>query len=120
MIIYNGFKSMISQEVREIELLPIDFESVAGTSCTSAISTEPDDSKVILDSLIQKYIEFNLYYSLIDSLAAEHASRVQAMDAANRNAKEMVSNLTVQYNKARQESITTELTEIISGMESLK
>ena len=119
-IIYNGFKSMISQEVREIELLPIDFESVAGTSCTSAISTEPDDSKIILDSLIQKYIEFNLYYSLIDSLAAEHASRVQAMDAANRNAKEMVSNLTVQYNKARQESITTELTEIISGMESLK
>ena len=119
-IIYNGFKSMISQEVREIELLPIDFESVAGTSCTSAISTEPDDSKVILDSLIQKYIEFNLYYSLIDSLAAEHASRVQAMDAANRNAKEMVSNLTVQYNKARQAAITTELIEIISGVEALK
>ncbi len=119
-IVYNGFKSMIAQEVRQINLLPIDLGDAANTTCESIVSTEPDDSKVILDSLIQKYIEFNLYYSLIDSLAAEHASRVQAMDAANRNAKEMVNNLTVQYNKARQESITTELTEIISGMESLK
>ncbi|MGE4398453.1 MAG: ATP synthase F1 subunit gamma [Campylobacterales bacterium] len=119
-IIYNGFKSMIAQEIREIDLLPVDLENAGNNSCESIISTEPDDSKVILDSLMQKYIEFNLYYSLIDSLAAEHASRVQAMDAANRNAKEMANNLTVQYNKARQESITTELTEIISGMESLK
>jgi len=119
-IIYNGFKSMIAQEVRQIDLLPVDLDNSAQSSCESIISTEPDDSKVILDSLIQKYIEFNLYYSLIDSLAAEHASRVQAMDAANRNAKEMVNSLTIQYNKARQESITTELTEIISGMESLK
>lgn len=119
-IIYNGFKSMIAQEIREIDLLPVDLENAANSKCESIISTEPDDSKIILDSLIQKYIEFNLYYSLIDSLAAEHASRVQAMDAANRNAKEMASSLTVQYNKARQESITTELTEIISGMESLK
>lgn len=119
-IVYNGFKSMISQEIRQIDLLPVDLEASANSYCTSIVSTEPDDSKIILDSLVKKYIEFNLYYSLIDSLAAEHASRVQAMDAANRNAKEMVSNLTVQYNKARQESITTELTEIISGMESLK
>lgn len=119
-IIYNGFKSMIAQEVRQIDLLPVDLGDTSASSCQSIISTEPDDSKIILDSLIQKYIEFNLYYSLIDSLAAEHASRVQAMDAANRNAKEMVNSLTVQYNKARQESITTELTEIISGMESLK
>lgn len=119
-IVYNGFKSMIAQEIREIDLLPVDLKNATDTSCQSIISTEPDDSKVILDSLIQKYIEFNLYYSLIDSLAAEHASRVQAMDAASRNAKEIASSLTIQYNKARQESITTELTEIISGMESLK
>lgn len=119
-IIYNGFKSMIAQEIREIDLLPVDLENARNNSSESIISTEPDDSKVILDSLMQKYIEFNLYYSLIDSLAAEHASRVQAMDAANRNAKEMANNLTIQYNKARQESITTELTEIINGMESLK
>ena len=64
-IIYNGFKSMISQEVREIELLPIDFESVAGTSCTSAISTEPDDSKVIMSSLRQ-FSDTQPLYTLAD------------------------------------------------------
>jgi len=61
-----------------------------------------------------------MYYSLIDSLAAEHSARMQAMDAATKNAKEMVKELNVKYNKARQESITTELIEIISGMESMK
>jgi F-type H+-transporting ATPase subunit gamma len=61
-----------------------------------------------------------MYYSLIDSLAAEHSARMQAMDAATKNAKDMVKSLTVQYNKARQEAITTELIEIISGMESMK
>jgi F-type H+-transporting ATPase subunit gamma len=61
-----------------------------------------------------------MYYTLLDSLAAEHAARMQAMDAATNNAKDMVKRLSVQYNKARQEAITTELIEIISGMESMK
>ena len=61
-----------------------------------------------------------MYYALIDSLAAEHGARMQAMDAATTNAKEMVKSLTVKYNKARQEAITTELIEIISGVEALK
>lgn len=119
-IVYNGFKNMISQDLKTIKLLPVSLDNFQGNECKSIISTEPDDSAQIFDSLIKKYIEFTLYYSLIDSLAAEHASRVQAMDSANKNAKEMVSSLTIQYNKARQESITTELTEIISGMEALK
>jgi F-type H+-transporting ATPase subunit gamma len=119
-IVYNGFKNMISQDLKTLDLLPVSLENIQGNECKSIISTEPDDAREMFDSLIKKYIEFNLYYALIDSLAAEHASRVQAMDAANKNAKEMVSSLTIQYNKARQESITTELTEIISGMESLK
>ena len=55
-IIYNGFKSMIAQEIREIDLLPVDLENAGNNSCESIISTEPDDSKVILDSLMQKYI----------------------------------------------------------------
>ena len=73
-----------------------------------------------MDALVQKYVEFSMYYALLDSLAAEHSARMQAMDAATNNAKEMVGKLTVKYNKARQEAITTELIEIISGMESLK
>ena len=61
-----------------------------------------------------------MYYALIDSLAAEHSARMQAMESATNNAKEMVDKLSVQYNKARQEAITTELIEIISGVESMK
>jgi F-type H+-transporting ATPase subunit gamma len=61
-----------------------------------------------------------MYYSLIDSLAAEHSARMQAMEAATNNAKDRVNSLTVEYNKARQAAITTELIEIISGVESLK
>ena len=70
--------------------------------------------------LTDKYIDFNMYYSLIDSLAAEHSARMQAMEAASKNAKEKVNSLTVEYNKARQAAITTELIEIISGVEALK
>ena len=61
-----------------------------------------------------------MYYALIDSLAAEHSARMQAMEAATNNAKDMVDMLSVKYNKARQEAITTELIEIISGGESMK
>jgi F-type H+-transporting ATPase subunit gamma len=61
-----------------------------------------------------------MYYGLIDSVAAEHSARMQAMDAATNNAKQMVKTLSVKYNKARQEAITTELIEIISGVESMK
>ncbi len=119
-IVYNGFKSMISQDLKTIQLLPVSLENFQGSECKSMIATEPDDAREMLSSLMKKYIEFTLFYSLIDSLAAEHASRVQAMDSANKNAREMVSSLTIKYNKARQEAITTELTEIISGMEALK
>ena len=61
-----------------------------------------------------------MYYGLIDSLAAEHSARMQAMDNATNNAKERVNDLTVEFNKARQAAITTELIEIISGVEALK
>ena len=74
----------------------------------------------MLESLVVKYVEYKMYYSLIDSLAAEHSARMQAMDAATNNAKEMVKSLNVEFNKARQAAITTELIEIISGVESMK
>jgi F-type H+-transporting ATPase subunit gamma len=61
-----------------------------------------------------------MFYSLIDSLSAEHSARMQAMDNATNNAKQRVNDLTVEFNKARQAAITTELIEIISGVEALK
>ena len=120
-LVHNGYVNMISQEIREDQVLPVDPSKLElSENSTSELEVEPDDDDTLLDALVKRYVEYTMYYSLIDSLAAEHSARMQAMDAATKNAKEMVKTLTVKYNKARQEAITTELIEIISGMESMK
>ena len=120
-LVYNGFLNMLSQEIRIRELLPISLEKVEISDTASMLNIEPeDDENEVLNELTEKYIDFNMYYALIDSLAAEHSARMQAMEAATKNAKEKVNSLTVEYNKARQAAITTELIEIISGVEALK
>jgi len=120
-LVHNGYVNMITQEVRQVQILPVDPSTLDLNSVsTSELEVEPDDDDTLLDALVKRYIEYTMYYSLIDSLAAEHSARMQAMDAATTNAKEMVKDLTVKYNKARQEAITTELIEIISGVESMK
>ena len=112
---------MLTQEIRVRELLPVSLESVEIKDTDSMLNIEPeDDEDEVLNELTDKYIDFNMYYALIDSLAAEHSARMQAMEAATKNAKEKVDSLTVEYNKARQAAITTELIEIISGVEALK
>ncbi|AXX92971.1 F0F1 ATP synthase subunit gamma [Malaciobacter molluscorum LMG 25693] len=120
-LVYNGFLNMLTQELRVNELLPISLENAkTEENDSSMLSIEPDDDEEVLNELTAKYIDFNMYYALIDSLAAEHSARMQAMEAATNNAKDRVNSLTVEYNKARQAAITTELIEIISGVESLK
>lgn len=119
-LIYNGYLNMITQELKEINILPIDVSKIEKTEYSSMIDFEPNDDESILESLVRKYVEYNLYYALVDSLAAEHSARMQAMDSATNNAKDMVKDLKLEYNKARQESITTELIEIISGVEAMK
>ncbi len=121
-IIHNGYKNMITQELHVDRVLPVDTDSFdcADNTSKSLLEIEAEDSEKMLDSLLTKYVEYNMYYALIDSVAAEHSARMQAMDAATTNAKEMVKTLNVKYNKARQEAITTELIEIISGVESMK
>lgn len=119
-IVYNGFLNMLTQEIRVKEILPVSLEKVEISETTSMLNIEPDDDDEVLKELTDKYIDFNMYYALIDSLAAEHSARMQAMEAASKNAKEKVNSLTVEYNKARQAAITTELIEIISGVEALK
>jgi len=120
-LVYNGYKNVITQELHVNKILPVD---VSDFDCektkNNVLELEAHDEEAMLDSLVTKYAEFNMYYALIDSVAAEHSARMQAMDAATNNAKQMVKTLTVKYNKARQESITTELIEIISGVESMK
>ncbi len=121
-LIHNGYVNIITQEIRENHLLPIDASSIINddSDSYSDLEIEPEDDDTLLEALVTKYVEYNMYYALIDSLAAEHSSRMQAMDSATNNAKEMVADLKVEYNKARQQAITTELIEIISGVESMK
>jgi F-type H+-transporting ATPase subunit gamma len=119
-LIHNGFLNMLVQELKTHDLVPLNIESVSIKNSGSMLNIEPDDSEEILDELISKYVDFMMYYSLIDSLAAEHSARMQAMDNATNNAKDRVKSLTVEYNKARQAAITTELIEIISGVEAQK
>jgi F-type H+-transporting ATPase subunit gamma len=119
-LIHNGYKNMISQELRVVDMVPIEEPKSTNSVSLSLMELEPAEDETILNSLMKKYFEYNMYYALIDSLAAEHSARMQAMENATNNASERVHKLTLTYNKARQESITTELIEIISGVESMK
>jgi F-type H+-transporting ATPase subunit gamma len=120
-IVYNGYKNMLVQELHVNKVLPIntdDFE--CEESHSSMLEIEAENEEDMLDSLVNRYVDFNMYYALLDSVAAEHSARMQAMDTATNNAKDMVKSLNVKFNKARQAAITTELIEIISGVESMK
>ncbi|MFA6196360.1 MAG: ATP synthase F1 subunit gamma [Sulfurimonas sp.] len=120
-IVYNGYKNIITQELHVNKILPVDSDQFdCNETQNSMLEIEAQDEEHVLTSLVNKYVEYNMYYSLIDSVAAEHSARMQAMDSATNNAKEMVKTLKVKYNKARQAAITTELIEIISGVESMK
>ncbi len=121
-IVYNGFKNMMTQELHVNKVLPVDTNEYDcnKSQVSSMLEVEAEDEERMLESLVNKYVEYNMYYSLIDSVAAEHSARMQAMDTATNNAKEMVKGLKVEFNKARQAAITTELIEIISGVESMK
>jgi len=119
-LVHNGYKNMISQELKVVDVVPIEEPVGKESESKSMMELEPEDDETILNSLMNKYFEYNMYYALIDSLAAEHSARMQAMENATNNASDRVHQLTLVYNKARQESITTELIEIISGVESMK
>jgi len=119
-LVHNGYLNMISQELKVNSIVPVSVPRDYESDSKSLMELEPEEDETILESLIKKYFEYNMYYALIDSLAAEHSARMQAMENATKNATERVDKLTLAYNKARQESITTELIEIISGVESMK
>jgi len=117
-IIHNGYVNKLTQQVHINELLPID---VVEENSQDFLEVEPtDDYEVILEGLVKKYLEYSMYYTLLDSLAGEHSARMQAMDAATNNAQEMVRQLTLEFNKVRQESVTRELIEIVTAMEAMK
>ena len=117
-LIYNEFKSAISQQVIVESLLPIVPREL-GPDDQGEFIYEPDE-KGLLDTLLPLYLEVEIYRAVLESVASEHGARMTAMDAATNNASDMLDRLTLEYNRARQAAITTELMEIIGGAEALK
>ncbi|HLR09249.1 MAG TPA: ATP synthase F1 subunit gamma [Bacillota bacterium] len=116
-IIYNHYVSAISQKVTEKQLLPItDLDKAEGGS---SYEYEPNEED-ILQVLLPQYAESLIYGALLDGKASEHAARMTAMRSATDNADELIDELTLSYNRARQAAITQEITEIIGGVAALE
>lgn len=119
---YTVFKNTVSHIPTFIRLLPIVPEDTGAeeeqTDKLTLMNYEPEADEA-LDLIIPKYINSLIYGGLVQSLASENGARMQAMDSATNNAEEMISGLTLKYNRARQSSITQELTEIIAGANAI-
>ena len=118
-LIYTEFHSTISQEVVVHRLLPAGFEKVPVSRSIATAEFEPSVDE-LLDSATLRLVEVQLYQALLDAAASEHSMRMLAMKNATDNASELVDDLTLAYNEARQASITQELAEITGGAEAMK
>ncbi len=119
-VVYNRFKSVAQQEVIQLESYPIKPE-VAEDSEQKAIDYifEPDKASII-NTLLPRYLNAQMWTILLNSYAAELGARMTAMEMASENAEEMIQSLQLTYNKRRQASITNEILEIVSGANALK
>ena len=123
-IIYNEFKSIIAPRIVCERFLPFDLSSERLSQNRESLFSQDIlfevSSQELLDSLLERYFSVQIYRCLCENVAAEHGSRMAAMENAAKNADEVGRSLNLKYNKLRQSSITTELIEIVSGAESLK
>ena len=117
---YTSFKNTVSHEPKLLKLLPVNREEIesAGKGADAIMNFEPEDVEA-LDMIIPKYITSLIYGAMVEAVASENGARMQAMDSATSNAEEIIEDLALKYNRARQGSITQELTEIIAGAEAL-
>ena len=119
---YTGFKNTVVHEPTLLKLLPVEpekkEEQVQEKESKALMSFEPEDDEA-LDLIIPKYVTSLIYGGLIEAVASENGARMQAMDSATSNAEEMIDHLSLMYNRARQGSITQELTEIIAGANAI-
>ena len=121
-VVYNEFKSVVQQQVIVEKTIPIEpLEEFGAAEATSegGYLFEPNQEDLLRD-LLPKYAQAQVYRILLESLAAEQAARMAAMDGATRNAGELIKQLSLVYNKGRQEAITKELMDIVGGAEALK
>ncbi|HXW39502.1 MAG TPA: ATP synthase F1 subunit gamma [Acidimicrobiales bacterium] len=128
-VFYNGYRSAISQVVRRETLLPLQRATVleaepeegdAGSEPRLRVVPEYEpDAAAVLRRLVPDYVEISIYRALLDSTASEHGARMTAMRQASDNASELIQDLTLQMNRARQAEITQEIMEVVAGAEGL-
>ncbi len=126
-IVYNQFKSAVQTIIDDKVLLPLSKQEIIEETNKNEPEVEEFSDYIyeptaerVVDEILNKYIDNELYHILLESNAAEQGSRMTAMDAATDNANNVIEDLTLQYNKARQADITKELSEIVGGAEALK
>jgi F-type H+-transporting ATPase subunit gamma len=127
-IFYNGYISPLSQEVRRETLLPLQEASILGededelaedeAGHHALVEYEPDPEE-ILKRLVPDYVEISVFRALLESTASEHGARMTAMRSASENAGELIDDLTLEMNRARQAEITQEIMEVVAGAEAL-
>lgn len=121
LVLYNRFRSAIQQQVTTLRLLPLSAHTTTEGEPTEAFDYLYEPSPVaVLDSLLRREIEVQLFQVFLESFAGEHGARMTAMDSATENASEMIASLTLTFNRARQAAITKELIEVVSGADALQ
>jgi F-type H+-transporting ATPase subunit gamma len=119
-IVFNRFKSAISQILTFQQLIPVEPAKIeADTSDAKAVYEFEPDEQTILQELLPRNLAVQIYRALVENAASEQGARMTAMDSATRNAGDMIDRLTLFYNRTRQAQITKELIEIVSGAEAL-
>ena len=121
-MVYNRFKSVISQPVTVKQMVPVDIKLDPNHNAAEIKERKPEtepDENTILDKLLPRNLAVQIYAAMLESAAGEQAARMTAMDNATRNAGDMINKLTLNYNRSRQAYITKELIEIISGAEAV-
>lgn len=120
-VVYNAFKSVVQQELKTSILLPVQpIENLGEESSSKSEFLYEPDKLTIINSLVPRHLNAQMWTALLDSYAAELGARMTAMDMATENAKDLIRTLQITYNKERQAAITTEILEIVSGANALK
>ena len=117
-VAYTEFKNTVSHVPKLMKLLPVESVGIQGEGADALMTFEPNEEEAI-SLLIPKYMTSILYGAFVEAVASENGARMQAMDSATNNAEEIINDLELKYNRARQGAITQELTEIIAGAEAI-
>ncbi len=118
-IVYTEFVSALLQEPHVIKLLPLKFDENELKAKKSSLITYEPSAEELFDYLVPKYIDGLIFGAIVESFASEQGARRTAMESATDNANEMIDSLQLKYNRARQASITQEISEIVAGAEAL-